>query len=398
MSEWRECCLGELCEITSSKRIFYNEYVSAGVPFYRSKEIIEKANRNNISTELFITNEKYDEIKIKFGVPKKGDILMTSVGTLGVPYVIKDDEKFYFKDGNLTWLKPQKNIYSMFLYYYLISNIGKQKLDEITIGSTQEALTISGIKTIDINLPSFPEQKAIAEILSSIDDKIDLLNRQNKTLEALAETYFRQWFIEKADEEWEKKSLHKVLNIMGGGTPKTSVADYWNGTIPWFTPKDAKGIFCVQTEKYITNKGLVNCNSRLFDIGTIFVSARGTVGKVAIAGVPMAMNQSCYALCGEGKLSNWIVYLLLKESIREIQVNASGAVFDAIVTDTFKAISLSLPDLTDEIFSKFDSLVEPLFRKVQSNTSQIQTLQMLGDTLLPKLISGEVRVEMRGVQ
>src|SRR5665648_489946 len=151
MSEWRESCLGELCDITSSKRIFYNEYVSAGVPFYRSKEIIEKANRNNISTELFITNEKYDEIKMKFGVPKKGDILMTSVGTLGVPYVIKDDEKFYFKDGNLTWLKPRKNIYSMFLYYYLISNIGKQKLDEITIGSTQEALTISGIKTIDIS-------------------------------------------------------------------------------------------------------------------------------------------------------------------------------------------------------------------------------------------------------
>ena len=106
---WEKIKIGECCKITSSKRIFFSEYVESGVPFYRSKEIIESANGQEISEPLFISQEKYDEIKSKFGVPQSGDMLLTSVGTIGIPYVVKDDDLFYFKDGNLTWFREFDN-------------------------------------------------------------------------------------------------------------------------------------------------------------------------------------------------------------------------------------------------------------------------------------------------
>ena len=105
MMKWQRLRFGDICEITSSKRIFMSDYVSSGIPFYRSKEIIEKQSGKNISTGLFISEEKYAEIKNKYSVPQANDILLTSVGTLGIPYVVKEDEKFYFKDGNLIWIK-----------------------------------------------------------------------------------------------------------------------------------------------------------------------------------------------------------------------------------------------------------------------------------------------------
>jgi type I restriction enzyme, S subunit len=164
MSEWKDYKLCELAEITSSKRIFYSEYVSTGIPFYRSKEIIDKHNRREIKTELFITENRFNDIKEKFGVPVKDDILLTSVGSLGIPYLVKENDVFYFKDGNLTWFRMinKSKIDVSFLLTWLNSRVGKQKLDEVTIGSTQSALTISGLKTVEITLPPLSEQRAIA--------------------------------------------------------------------------------------------------------------------------------------------------------------------------------------------------------------------------------------------
>ena len=206
-SGWKESRLGDVVDVGSSKRIFYKEYVGQGIPFYRSKEIIEKYSGQKVSSELFITLEKFNELKEKFGVPFEGDILLTSVGTLGVPYIVKNEE-FYFKDGNLTWFKNYTDaINNLYLYYWLISPVGKNELDMSSIGSTQRALTIKGLKFLKINLPPLAEQKAIAEVLSSLDDKIDLLHKQNQTLEDMAQTLFREWFIEKADEGWEEVKL-----------------------------------------------------------------------------------------------------------------------------------------------------------------------------------------------
>ena len=178
--EWKEYRLGDLIDISSSKRIYAKEYVSEGIPFYRGKEIIEKFKGNDVSTELFITEERFKELKDKFGAPQKGDILLTSVGTLGVPYLVQD-EQFYFKDGNLTWFKNfNEDCYSKFIYYWLQSNYGKNQIYSKSIGSTQKALTIDMLKKFDITLPSIEEQKSIANILSTLDDKIEVNNKTNQ--------------------------------------------------------------------------------------------------------------------------------------------------------------------------------------------------------------------------
>jgi len=231
--------MNELCDITSSKRIFAADYVSEGVPFYRGREITEKYKGNlDVSTELFITEEKFQEIKLKHGVPKSGDILLTSVGTLGSVYVVKPGDRFYFKDGNLTWFRNLKDLDSQFLYYWLASPQGKSELQKCTIGSSQSAFTIVLLKGMEMNLPPLPTQKRIAGILSAYDELIENNQRRIKILEEMARSLYREWFVhfrypghEKVPlvdsplgpipQGWEVKAFTDIVDVLSGGTPKT---------------------------------------------------------------------------------------------------------------------------------------------------------------------------------
>ena len=196
-SKWPIVTLGEIAEVGSSKRIKMSDYVSSGVPFFRSKEIIEKHKGNEISTELFISEQQYNSIAEKFGAPKEGEILLTSVGTLGVPYQVKNNDKFYFKDGNLTWFRNfKKNINPRYLYYWLTSDEAKRRFNEVTIGSTQQALTIMALKSIPMSLPPLNIQNAIVKNVDDLHNKL-FLNRQiNQTLEQMTQTLFKSWFVD----------------------------------------------------------------------------------------------------------------------------------------------------------------------------------------------------------
>lgn len=180
---WKTVSLGDVCIISSSKRIFAKEYKSEGIPFYRGKEIIEKHNGDNVSTELFISRERYEEIKKKQDVPRKGDILLTSVGTLGVPWLI-DEEEFYFKDGNITWLRCNYNIIPGYLYLWLNSIEAQNQIDVKCIGSTQKALTIEMLKKFQITLPSLDLQKKIVSVIDPIESKIHNNRKINENLAA----------------------------------------------------------------------------------------------------------------------------------------------------------------------------------------------------------------------
>ena len=181
---WEIKKLSDFAEITSSKRIYAKDYVESGVPFYRSKEIIQKYNYEAINTELFISRKSYDDIKSKFGVPKIGDILLTSVGTLGIPFLVNSQEEFYFKDGNLMWFKIYKKQNSEYIYYWIQSNSGKQNLLNTSIGTSQGAFTIVNIKQIKIIQP--PKELCIefSAIISKLQKRIELLVSTNKNLAA----------------------------------------------------------------------------------------------------------------------------------------------------------------------------------------------------------------------
>ena len=405
MTNWKEYKLGELCTITSSKRIFYKEYVSEGVPFFRSKEIIEKANGNDISTELFITKDKFQEIKDKFGVPLAGDILLTSVGTLGVSYQVQESDYFYFKDGNLTWFKDfSDEINTKFLLYWLRSPLGKEGFNSITIGSTQAALTIAGLKGIKLSIPDLPTQTAIAEILSSLDDKIELNNQINKDLEALAQALFKQWFIdfEFPNENGEpyRSSGGEMVDSDLGEIPKGWMWDKIGNYISFIKGKKPKDVFEYQQNNTLpqilintldtgnslyanSEKMVISDETDLIMVMDGASSGRIEMGFSGIVG-------STLAVIKVKTLPNSFLYQFLKIKEKDIRGNTTGAAIPH--TDKSKILDYDFNVPSSTILLSFDLLFKDIREKVNINKMENQKLINLRDTLLPKLISGELEV------
>ena len=180
-----------------------------------------------------------------------------------------------------------------------------------------------------------------------------------------------------------------MISVLGGGTPKTGNPDFWDGPIPFFTPKDVGAPYTFQTEKYITEDGLAHCNSRLYQKDTTFVTARGTVGKVSLAGTPMAMNQSCYALASE-TVDSLLVYFYVLKAVASLKHKASGAVFDAIVTRDFDGETINI--LSDNDSKLALSIIKPMMDTIHNNSQENMRLAAIRDSLLPKLVSGELDV------
>lgn len=395
MSEWQEVKLGEVSEVTSSKRIFYSDYVSEGIPFWRSKEVIEKFNRKKISTDLYITSEKYFEIKNRFGVPLPNDILLTSVGTLGIPYLVEDKEQFYFKDGNLTWIRniDEKRLSPHYLYKWLASQQGRDSLREITIGSTQEALTIIGLKNLNLLLPPLPEQKAIATVLSSLDDKIDLLHRQNKTLEAIAETLFRQWLVEEAQDDWEEGTLADYADHLKVGVNPANkpIQLYTHYSLPSFDSgmrpiveagsKILSNKYGVQPWTILVSK-LNPRFPRIWPIG-------GRPGENAICSSEFQVFKP-----KDEKLYGYLYFLLKSnEAKEELSTSASGTSGSHQRVRPADILNLKINLPSTKLAEQYSEFIMPNIKKLMANLEQIHTLETLRDTLLPKLMSGEVRVD-----
>lgn len=342
-------------------------------------------------TYIFL-KKKFNEIKDKFGAPTCGDILLTSVGTIGIPYVVGNEE-FYFKDGNLTWFKNfSKAIYNNYLKYWLISPLGKSALDEIVIGSTQQALTIAGLKTLKILLPTFAEQQAIAAVLSSLDDKIDLLHRQNKTLEALAQTLFRQWFVEEADEG-ETKNITEFIDF----NPRRELK---KGT---FAP------YIEMSALSATSFSPVSWYMREFASGTKFTNGDTLIARIT----PCLENgKAAFIQCLQDDETAWgsteyivmrpkkflhplFAYALVKatdfrDHAESCLAGSSGR--QRVELQHLMQYSLIMP--AQLRIQQFNVCMESLLPRLVKNANQIRTLTKLRDTLLPKLMSGEVRVEV----
>lgn len=418
MSSWRECKLGEVVDIGSSKRIFYNEYVDYGIPFYRSKEIIEKYSKRNVSTELFITNDKFQEIKNKYGVPQEGDILLTSVGTLGIPYIVDSADEFYFKDGNLTWFKNfSQELFNLYLYYWIISPLGKNRLLSSSIGSTQSALTIQGLKNLDILLPSFNEQKAIANILSSLDKKIELLKEQNKTLETMAQTVFKEWFVnfnypdatgEMVESEmgeipkgWRVGILKDICETISKGTTPTKFdTEGLSSKVPFLKVKDITDdgkIKFDSLEKIPNEVHLTALKRSILMTNDILYSIAGTIGRVAI--LPNELNGSnCnqalafIRLREKSKFLEYVHRWIQTDNIKN-KINSSivqGVQANVSLT-VLGGLSIMIPD--EQTLKGWNNIVKPIYKKILNNNLQIQTLETTRDALLPRLISGKLRID-----
>lgn len=314
----------------------------------------------------------------------------------------------------------ESSLNSKYLYYHLLNPAFKSNLLTMAnTGATRNALTKGMIERLEILSPAdVKQQKAIAAVLSALDDKIELLRKNNKTLENIAQTLFKRWFVDydfpnekgkpykssggkMIDSElgeipagWRFGYLDECIQILSGGTPKTSIDEYWNGNIPWFsvvdTPQESD-VFVIDCEKCISELGLDNSSTQLLPVNTTIITARGTVGKLALTGIPMAMNQSCYGIRPKNDKDVFYIYRLMKESLEVLKGRVHGAVFDTITRDTLNNIPCVIPSPQD--IGLFEQTVRPLFQKVLANKFHIKTLSRLRDSLLPKLMKGELRVK-----
>ena len=386
MSQWIECTLNDIGEIVggSTPLTAKKEYYGGEIPWITPKDLSSHQNRYIAKGERNITKAGLNSCSATL-VPKN-TILFTSRAPIG--YVAISSTELCTNQGFKSII-PKEEVDNLFVYYLLVYN--RNKIISMGSGTTFKEVSGKVMKSIEVKIPqTFRHQKKIASILGRIDDKIELNNKINDNLQQQAATLFAN-FYEQAETE---VGFTELVQILGGGTPKTGEKSYWNGKLLFFTPKDIGFPYTLSTEKTITEEGLAHCNSRLYPVNTVFVTARGTVGKIGMPGVPMAMNQSCYALIGKNT-NQILVYFYTLKVVDRLKYKASGAVFDAITTRDFETESIF--KLSDAHAEAFLNIARPIYRAILGNTFENQQLTALRDFLLPKLISGELDVSELGI-
>jgi len=394
--------LGDVCEITSSKRIFAHEYRNFGVPFYRGKEIIEKQANKSISNELFIEETRYNDIKTKFGVPKEGDLLLTSVGTLGVPYVVKN-ERFYFKDGNITWFRDFQKATSKFIYYWLLSPICRQQIDSKCIGSTQKALTIDALLNFEIDLPPLETQRAIASTLSALDDKIAVNNKINHNLEQTARAIFKSWFVDfepwggVMPEDWETVTLGDLcVTITKGTTPTTLKKQFVAQGVNFIKAESILDDHSLDFSKlaFIDDETNVLLSRSIIREKDILFTIAGTLGRFTFVEtdlLPANTNQAVAIIRTDtAKINPATLYSFFVGGLHSdfYTKNIQQAVQANLSLTTIKSLPLLLPP--SETLLQYSEIVEPLIENIFRNHRENRRLIIIRDTLLPRLMSGEI--------
>ena len=360
-------------------------FVDSGVP------VLNGSNLEGFSlsekTFRYVTREKADSLNKANA--HRGDIVITHRGTLGQIVFIPQDSKYdrYVISQSQFRVRCNDKVLPEYLVYYFHAPIGQHKLlsNASQVGVPALARPSSTFQQIEVVLPELSIQKRVVEIISTIQKKIVNNQELNDNLQQQAAALFSSLY----DRSNTEVRFTDLIQILGGGTPKTGENTYWNGNIAFFTPKDVGIPYTLITEKTISKEGLSHCNSRLYPVNTVFVTARGTVGKVGMSGVPMAMNQSCYALVGK-ETHQLLVYFYTLKAVDRLKHKASGAVFDAITTRDFE--SEQIMKLSDDDATAFLRVAEPMFQEVLNNNIENLRLSTLRDSLLPKLMSGEIDV------
>lgn len=361
-------------------------FVLSGFPIIDGANLKGYKVTDNITK--FVTEEKARSLSRS--IAHRGDVIVTISGTIGqIAYIPEDSlyDEYLCSQRQFRVSFDSSMVYVPYLVFYFHTFEGQNKILSFANQTGVPALSqpLKNFKKIRLCLPSLQEQRRIASIVETINDKIENNIKINDNLQQQAAALFSSLY----DRSNTEVRFTDLIQILGGGTPKTGENTYWNGNIAFFTPKDVGIPYTLITEKTISKEGLSHCNSRLYPVNTVFVTARGTVGKVGMSGVPMAMNQSCYALVGK-ETHQLLVYFYTLKAVDRLKHKASGAVFDAITTRDFE--SEQIMKLSDDDATAFLRVAEPMFQEVLNNNIENLRLSTLRDSLLPKLMSGEIDV------
>jgi type I restriction enzyme S subunit len=405
-SEWKDCTLGDVVELKRGYDLPQKERLPGEFPLVSSSGVTDTHARAMVKGPGVVTGR---------------------YGTLGQVFYIEQD---FWPLNTTLYVHDFKGNDPRFISYFLRDVDFLAYSDKAAV----PGLNRNHLHQARVRIPPLPEQRAIAHILGTLDDKIELNRRMSETLEAMARALFKAWFVDfepvrakmegrwrrgeslpglpahlydlfpdrlvdselgEIPEGWGVKPIGDLADVVGGSTPKTDRPEYWEGGIHhWVTPKDLSGLsvpVLLDTERKITDAGLAQISSGLLPKGTVLLSSRAPIGYLAIVEVPVAVNQGFIAMKPRAGISNLFLLRWASAAHDEIVSHANGSTFLEISKSSFRPIRIVVP--TSQVMHAFDHLSRPMYLKVVENERESRTLAQLRDTLLPKLISGELRIK-----
>ena len=386
MTEWKEYKLGEIVHIIGggTPKTSEPKYWNGSIPWLSVVDF-NNGNKYVYDAEKYITQEGLENSSTR--LLKKGDIIISARGTVGAMAMIGREMAF---NQSCYGIRNSELVDNHYLFYLLKNSINELKQN--SHGGVFDTITRETFNMIEISLPPLPEQIRIASILSSLDDKIDLLHRENKTLEAIAETLFRQWFIEEAKEDWEEKPLSFYGKIVCGKTPPKKESKYFGGETPFIKIPDMHNkTFVINSEDSLTKEGVLYQKEKILPPFSIIVSCIATVGLVVLNAKEAQTNQQINSIIPYEEEYRYFLYLHLMNMYDDLNAMASGGTATLnLNTSNFSKTKIAYP--TDDVLCAFNKQVSLLFDKIYNNQQQINSLIQKRDSLLPKLMSGEVKI------
>jgi len=441
-SDWGEATLAQLGRIVTGKTPPSNcpEYFGGDIPFvtptdFNGRRFIDSTGRYLTEAGMALVGNSR--------IPA-GAVMVSCIGSDMGKAAVAYFDCVTNQQINSIIVEPDND--PLFVYYNLSAR--KEEFRSVAGGSAQPILKKSAFGRLKIVLPPLPEQRAIAHILGTLDDKIELNRKVNQTLEAIARAIFKSWFVdfdpvidnalaagkpipeefaeraarrarlphgksplpenirrlfpdEFQDSElgpipkgWEVKPIGDVVRCVGGATPSTKNPKYWEGgENPFLTPKDMASLdapVILNTERHITDAGVEKISSKKLPVGTVLLSSRAPIGYLAINEVPVSVNQGIIAMICDGVLPNYYIFFWVKNNMDVIKTKAGGTTFAEISKRNFRSISALIP--SQAVLDEFMGIARSLFQKIVKNSVSSSILPEIRDTLLPKLISGKLRV------
>jgi type I restriction enzyme S subunit len=404
-------------------------YQQAGVPVLRGVNLGETGFIHD--DLVFLSEQKAEQLKNSQAFP--GDVIFVAQGTVGKVGLVPNHPRFQktvLSQNLMKFSCDRSKCDPRFFYYFFISADGQHTIRSHVNPTGVPCISrpLSSLKQFEVPFPPLSTQKSIAAVLGALDDNIELNRRMNATLDAIARALFQSWFVdfdpvrakldgrqpvgldkdtaalfpnEFEDSElgpiprrWTVEPVGEVVPCVGGSTPSTAEPKFWeDGTHCWATPKDLSTLeapVLIDTDRKITEEGVRAISSGLLPAGTLLLSSRAPVGYLAISTMPVAINQGFIAMKSNERASNYFLLNWCRSSMAEIESRASGTTFAEISKQNFRPILILLPPR--ELMAEFTRSVTPVYEQIILNVRQSHTLAALRDTLLPKLISGELRL------
>lgn len=414
--EWDVRMIQDVAEVVSgaTPKTKVAEYWDGNIAWITPKDLSNHTERYIYRGDRMITDEGLKNSSAKL-LPK-GSVLFSSRAPIG--YTAIAAQELCTNQGFKSMICNQQILDNNFMFYMM--NYKKNEIENIAGGSTFKEVSGKTVKEFKIPIPPLDEQKAIAKVLSDLDEKIETNNKINKKLEEMAQAIFKQWFVdfeftnedgkpykssggEMVESElgiipkgWETKKMEEVcVRINSGGTPSRKKEEYYGGDIPWLKTKELLDNFIFNSEEYITEKGLKESSAKVFPRNTVLMAiyASPTVGKLGIASSDVTFNQAmCGMVTNENMLCYEYLYLfLLKERIN-LNNLASGSAQQNLSVTTIKNYTILVPNI--ELIKQFKNVISNAFIKIENNSLENIRLSNIRDSILPKLMSGEIRVPM----